>query len=269
VEIFNKLKKEAKTFTKKIRNLAQKIAYIDVMVSFALCAREYDFKKPTFCPEDKIQIQGGYHPALLNNNVKITPNDTNLKANSVMIITGANMIGKSTYLKQNAIICTLAQMGSFVPAKKAEFKILNSIFYRQATLDDISNNTSSFMLEMNDLKYILDNAKDNTLVLLDEPAKSTNSSESAAIIMAFLEYFLLNNSAKTILATHNFEVTKLEKQIPNKVSNFVFGCVENNQIKDRLLHQGSINQSNALSIAALAQLPDAIIKRAHEYIEKM
>ena len=195
---------------------------------------------------------------------EIIKNDTNLKKGCLIVLTGANMSGKSTYLKHNAIICLLAQIGSFVPAQSADLAIIDKLFVRQDTSDDISNKNSSFMVEMNDLKFIIDNISDSSLVLLDEPAKSTSAKEGGAIARAFLEYILENHQTKIMVATHNFELTKLENEFKNRAFNYLIG--DNNSSFNRKIKRGVISSSFAIDTAILADLPDEIINKAKKYV---
>ncbi|MBQ8847324.1 MAG: DNA mismatch repair protein MutS [Candidatus Gastranaerophilales bacterium] len=265
--LFCELRKMALGFVDSIRNLAKDIALVDVLVSLARCAYENKFSRPKFNKEI-IEIKDGYHPSLIKLNNEIIKNDTELKNCSTIILTGANMSGKSTYLKYNAIICLLSQIGSFVPAKSADLTITDRIFVRQAVSDDIINNNSSFMVEMNDLKFILDHATDNSLVMLDEPAKSTNAKEGGAIARAYCEYLLQNNKPKMIISTHNLELTKLEKQYSGSVYNYVIGLNSSAQAYsfDRKIKRGIVDTSLAINTAILAEMPNQIIDKAKEYI---
>ncbi len=265
-EIYNKLKKYADSFTQNMRSLSSEIARIDVLVSFARCAKNNNLKKPEF-QNDGIEIQNGFHPSLIKLNNQVIKNDTSLKNNSMIILTGANMSGKSTYLKYNAIIPILGQIGSFVPADKTILTITDKIFLRQGSTDDIINNNSSFMVEMNDLKFIIDNVTNKSLILLDEPAKSTSTNEGGAIVKAFCEYILNNFKTKTIIVTHNLDITKLEEQYPDRIFNYATGSNENNKINDRKIRRGTAQTSSAINTAILADLPDEIIKKAKEYLE--
>ena len=183
----------------------------------------------------------------------------------MIILTGANMSGKSTYLKHNAIICLLAQIGSFIPAKSANLTIIDKLFLRQGASDDIINNNSTFMVEMNDIKFILDNITNSSLILLDEPAKSTNAKEGGAIARAFCEYLLERYETKAIIATHNLEITKIEKLYPQKAFNYVVGFNEFSTTHDRKIKRGVIDSSLAINTAMLADLPKEMIQKAKMY----
>jgi DNA mismatch repair protein MutS len=179
------------------------------------------------------------------------------------------MSGKSTYLKHNAIICLLSQIGAYIPADKANLTTLDKIFVRQGSVDDIINNNSSFMVEMDDFKYIIDNSTNNSLVILDEPAKSTNSIEGGAIARAFCEYLAKNNKPKMLVATHNMELTKSEATYPNNFINLMVGDNNNDKITkiNRRIQKGIAKTSQAINTAMLANLPSEIIETAQEYIK--
>lgn len=264
-ELYSNIRSNAVQFVDVIRLLAQEIAQIDVFVSWARCALENNLIKPTFNSMG-IYIKDGFHPSLIKLNNQIVKNDTSINNGEMFIITGANMSGKSTYLKYNAIIALLAQIGSFVPAKVADMTIIDKIFIRQGATDDIVNNNSSFMVEMNDLKFILDNVTDSSFILLDEPAKSTNAKEGGAIARAFCEYLLKYHKAKVMVATHNFELTKMEATYP-RVQNYVIGNEDISEatVNDRKIKRGIINSSLAINTAILAKIPNEIINSAKNY----
>ena len=264
-DIYKQVRVLACDFVQTIRFLANDIALIDVLAAYAKSAVINHLVKPEISGSDVI-VKDGYHPSLIKLNNEIVKNDTDLKQGHMFVLTGANMAGKSTYLKQNAIICILAQIGSFVPAGSAKLPIVDKIFFRQNSTDDIINNNSSFMVEMNDLKYILDNATNSSLILLDEPAKSTNAKESGAIARAYCKYLLDKYSIKIIVATHNFELTKLEKDYPQRVTNYVIGSENLDNGLNRKIKKGVIDIDYALDTAILADLPQEILSYAKDLI---
>ena len=268
-ELYCEIRKLASKFTDTIRNLAKDIARIDVLVSYSRCAKINNLTKPKF-NSTSIQIKDGFHPSLIKLKNDIVVNDTALDDGAMIVLTGANMSGKSTYLKYNAIICLLSQIGSYIPASNANLPIVDKIFIRQGSTDDIINNNSSFMVEMTDLKFIIDNATNSSFILLDEPAKSTNAKEGGAIARAFCEYLLSYFEAKIIIATHNTELTKLEENYPNRVHNYVIGNANEapSSINDRKVKRGVISTSLAINTAILANLPREIIENAKQYIAK-
>ncbi len=268
-DLYCDIRKQAAKFVEIIRKLANDIARIDVLASYSRAAIINGLTRPDF-NSDGIFIKNGFHPSLIKLKNEVVKNDTNLSNGSMIILTGANMSGKSTYLKYNAIICLLSQIGSFIPADSANLTITDKIFIRQGSTDDIINNNSSFMVEMNDLKFILDNITNSSIVMLDEPAKSTNAQEGGAIARAFCEYLLSKHSAKVILATHNCELTKLEEQFPSRALNYVIGNADLSQItiNDRKIKRGIMSSSMAINTAILANLPAEIISHARNYLNQ-
>ncbi len=267
-ELYCNIRTLAAKFVEIIRSLAQDIARIDVLVSYSRCALINKLTKPKFNTKG-VYIHDGFHPSLIKLKNEVIRNDTCLDNGSMIILTGANMSGKSTYLKHNAIICLLSQIGSFVPAGCADLTIIDKIFIRQGSTDDIINNNSSFMVEMNDLKFILDNATNSSFILLDEPAKSTSAKEGGAIARAFCEYLLNHFDSKIILATHNIELTKLERNYSSRVTNYVIGNANEARIEigDRKIKRGVMSSSLAINTAMLANLPGEIIENARSYIK--
>ncbi len=266
-ELYSRLKEEVIEFVQIIRDLAKEIARFDVILSFAKCAIKNNFVCPKFNTENNLEIKNGYHPCLIQLDKELVKNDTSIKSGQMIILTGANMCGKSTYIKHNAIICFLAQIGSFVPAGYASCSITDKIFMCQDTNDDISNNNSSFMVEMDDFKFILDNATSSSIVLLDEPAKSTTPEEGSAIAKAYLEYLLKYNSPKIFVVTHNLDITKLESRYPDKIFNYMMGTNFTEQmIIDRKIRRGVSKRSFAINTARLANLPTEIIRNAKIYM---
>ncbi len=266
-QLYCDIRSEAFEFVDKIRNIAKEIARFDVIVSLAKCAIKNKLTRAKFV-KNNISIKGGYHPGLIEFAAQIVKNDTELSDDSMIILTGANMSGKSTYLKHNAIICLLAQIGSYVPADFAQVAILDRIFVRQGSTDDIVNNSSSFMVEMMDLKFVLNNMTKDSLILLDEPAKSTNATEGGAIAMAFCEYLLKYYKTKIMIATHNLELTKLENKYPNRVFNYVIGAFDDAKTvgTDRKVSRGIVSSSLAINTAILAGLPIELINSARKNV---
>lgn len=265
IALYDEIKDDVSLFTQTIRALAQEIAIIDVLNSFAKCALDNNLTLPKFNKEG-FNIKNGYHPSLLDIGSEIIKNDTKLQNGELIVLTGANMSGKSTYLKHNAIISLLSQIGSYVPAQSANLTVTDKIIVRQGSNDDILNNNSSFMVEMDDLKTVLDSSTNKSLVILDEPAKSTNSKEGGAIARAFCEYLIKHNKPKTIIATHNFDLTKLEAQYPDRVFNYMT-IEEKDGTISKKIKKGVAKTSQAINTARLANLPDEIIEKALDYLE--
>ncbi len=266
-ELFCELRKKATLFVDTIRELAKEVAVIDVLVTFAHCAIENNFTKPIF-NQKGIYVKDGYHPSLVKLGNEVVKNDTVLDDTCTIVLTGANMSGKSTYLKHNAIICLFSQIGAYVPATYAQVALIDKIFFRQGITDDIVNNNSSFMVEMNDLKFVIENSTNKSLILLDEPAKSTNEKEGGAIARAFVEYLVDEIKAKTIVVTHNSELTKIENNYKPRVLNYMMESFSNADGISylRKMKKGVVQSSYAIDTAVLADLPCAIIDRAKKIL---
>ena len=266
-ELFNNLRTYAKNILESVRKLANEIATVDVFVALAVCARENNLTCPVFV-KNGLKSENAFHPCLLKLNNYLTKNDIEFENEKMIILTGANMSGKSTYMKTNAIISILGQMGSFVPAQNAQISLVDKIFVRQGSTDDIVNNNSSFMVEMNDLRFIIDNATSSSLILLDEPAKSTNQKEGGAIVRAFCEYIVKYSKAKTMIITHNFDIANLEDKYPNRILSYKVGSREAGAYNDKKIRRGIASTSCAIDTAILAELPYEIINLANNYLNE-
>ena len=225
---------------------------------------------------DKIIIKNGRHPVIeaIDKKVHFIPNDTILdnQENQISIITGPNMAGKSTYMRQTALIVLMAQIGSFVPATDASIGIVDKIFTRVGASDDLSSGQSTFMVEMNEVAYILDNATSKSLVILDEIGRGTSTYDGLGIAWSVVEYIadVKKCGAKTMFATHYHELTQLEDKIPN-VKNY---CVAVKKRGDsisflRKIIRGGADQSYGVDVAALAGVKKPIVKRAKEIVEAL
>lgn len=253
-DILNKLREYSKELTSSIRDFARCCAYLDALHSLCLCALDNNFCAPIVNTLDKTLIKDGFHPLLES----AVTNDTQLNLNDVFvnILTGANMSGKSTYLKQNAIICILAQMGSFVPAKYAEIAMCDKIFFHSLIPDSLLNGDSTFMAEMKNIAAILRNLTSKSLILLDEPVKGTNSNDAQALLRAIVEYIINSSAAKTIIATHFVSISILEKSYCAARAL----CIGENEL--RKIKHGVMKNSKAYETALAAGLPEIIIQNA-------
>lgn len=257
----------------RIQKMANIIATIDVLVSFAQVAMKNNYKKPTITNDNsgKIDISLGRHPVveLLTEDTFI-PNDTILDKdkNRLAIITGPNMAGKSTYMRQVALIVLMAQIGSFVPCDNATISIVDRIFTRVGASDDLATGQSTFMVEMTEVANILNNATDKSLLILDEIGRGTSTFDGLSIAWAVLEHIAEKIGARTLFATHYHELTEIEGKIEG-VNNY---CVE---IKDngddivflRKIIRGGAKGSYGIHVAKLAGIPNRVIARANEILE--
>ena len=259
---------------KRIQKSAKMIAVIDVILSLSVVAKKNRYVKPTITTDGSIIIKEGRHPVV----EKITGidnfihNDTLLdnEDNRMLIITGANMAGKSTYIRQVALISIMAQMGSFVPATSASISIVDRVFTRVGASDDLANGQSTFMVEMSEVSNILKYATKNSLVILDEVGRGTSTFDGLSIAHAVIEYLLDKSKigAKTLFATHYHELTELESK-KSGVKNYSIRLESNGDeiIFLRKIERGGIDKSYGIEVAKLAGLPDEVIKRSIQILE--
>ena len=255
----------------KIRETASVIGLVDVLCSLAVVAEKNGYVMPNVNDSDKIIIKDGRHPVVeaINKSNVFIPNDTTLDnaSNQISIITGPNMAGKSTYMRQVAVIVLMAQMGSFVPASSAEIGIVDKIFTRVGASDDLSSGDSTFMIEMKEVAYILNNATQKSLIILDEIGRGTSTFDGLSIAWAVVEHIadIKKCGAKTLFATHYHELTELEDTIDN-VKNY---CIAVKKRGDditflRKIIPGGADESYGVEVAALAGVKKSVIKRAKE-----
>ncbi len=224
-EIFLQLVAKVLTSTKEIQEAAEVIANIDCLISFASISEEYDFVQPELLENGNLEIIAGWHPVVASmlSRGDFVPNDTELNVadKQLVILTGPNMGGKSVYIRQTAIIVMLAQMGCFVPAKKAVIGLVDKLFVRSGAADSITGGLSTFMVEMIETAYILNNATSRSLIVMDEIGRGTSTYDGISIAWAVAE-FLVNNvnvRPKTLFATHYHELQKLAEKYPNQIFN--------------------------------------------------
>ncbi|WP_290902634.1 DNA mismatch repair protein MutS [Ferroglobus sp.] len=265
-EIFERIRGEVVRHAEKVKDSAERIAELDVLCSLAEVATLYNYTRPKVNEGFDIIIRDGRHPAV-EITTKFVPNDVNLTENSrILIITGPNMAGKSTYLRQVALITILAQIGSFVPASYAVIGIVDKIFTRIGLVDDITRGRSTFMVEMLEIGRILNNATKRSLILLDEVGKSTGTKEGLSLAWAIVEY-LHELGAKVLFATHYHELSKLENELSG-VKNYHFRLKEENgRVEfDRKIRRGFSKESYGIKIAEMANLPRRVVERAYEIL---
>ncbi len=270
--IFQDIRTKIKSQTLRIQNLSKIIAKLDVLNSFAQVANENNYVKPRLNNKGLIKIIEGRHPVVektLADNMFV-PNDTLLDndKNMVQIITGPNMAGKSTYIRQVAIITLMAQIGSFVPAKEADISIVDRIFTRIGASDNLSQGESTFMVEMNEVANIIKNATRNSLIILDEVGRGTSTYDGLSIAWAIVEHIASNIKAKTLFATHYHELTELSNKLKG-VKNLTVLVEEKNDeiIFLRKIVEGSTDKSYGIEVAKLAGIDKKIIDRAYEILK--
>jgi len=269
---YEQLIKELQQSLEPLQNLARSLAQLDVLCSFSERAEQLDLCCPEFREESGIHIIAGRHPVVENvQSDPFTPNDTLLSPERrMLVITGPNMGGKSTYMRQTALIVLMAHAGSWVPAKSAELGPVDRIFTRIGAGDDLSRGRSTFMVEMTETANILHNATADSLVLMDEIGRGTSTYDGLALAWACADYLARKVNAYTLFATHYFELTQLAELLEN-VSNVHLQAVEHG---DRIvfLHavrEGPANQSYGLQVAALAGIPAQVLKNARKHLQKL
>lgn len=274
-ELFVTIRERVKTNITRLQKLASQIARLDVLASLADIADNQHFVRPTFVTnDDTVRIEKGRHPvveALLPNGDFVANNVYLDKQTTIQLITGPNMAGKSTYMRELALIVILAQMGSFVPADKAELPIFDQIFTRIGASDDLATGQSTFMVEMAEANYALQEATHHSLILFDELGRGTATYDGMALAQAIIEYLDQHVHAKTLFSTHYHELTVLAHQYPN-IENVHVGAAEDENGELHFLHQiqaGPADKSYGIHVAALAGLPDGLIQNAEHILSRL
>lgn len=258
----------------KFQNLSKIISAIDVLVSLSEVSRRNNYKRPLLNKEGLIDIKKGRHPIVEENyrDELFVPNDTylDLDKNLIHIITGPNMAGKSTYMRQVALITIMAHIGSFVPCEYANICVLDRIFTRIGASDNLAMGQSTFMVEMKEVANIIDNASKNSLLILDEVGRGTSTYDGLSIAYAILEYIATNLKAKTLFATHYHELCSLEEKYPS-ISNLSIAVKKEEEdiIFLRKIINGPSNHSYGIDVAKLAGIDDFIIKRAWDILNSL
>ncbi len=275
-EIFTQLRTKVSEQAPRVQKTAQAIAQLDVLCSFAHTAVHNHYCRPEVDLSGEIRITQGRHPVVeqMLKNTLFVPNDTVLGADGcrAAIITGPNMAGKSTYMRQVALIVLMAQMGSFVPASSARIGIVDKLFTRIGASDDLSSGQSTFMVEMNEVADILKNATPRSLLILDEIGRGTSTFDGMAIAKAVLEYAVdaKKLGAKTLFATHYHELTSMDQEIP-EIRNFNIAVKkrQGEMIFLRKIVPGAADDSYGVEVAKLAGLPDKLIARARAVLKEL
>ncbi|MDD7306324.1 MAG: DNA mismatch repair protein MutS [Peptoniphilaceae bacterium] len=273
-ELFQDIRNKILEHTEELQLLAQMIACLDAYNSLSKVAKANNYCRPKITTDNKIIIKDGRHPVIENNlnENEFIANDTDIGEdnNLIQIITGPNMAGKSTYMRQMAIIIILAQIGSFVPAKSASISICDKVFTRIGASDNISKGESTFMLEMNEVSNILKNSTKDSFIILDEVGRGTGSDDGLSIAMSLVEYLSKNKKVKTVFATHFHELTVLENQLDN-VTNLKIDILEENNelIFLRKIRPGKSDRSYGIEVAKLSGLPNQLIENAKIFMEKI
>jgi len=259
----------------QLQRIAAAIAELDVLATFAERAATLNFSAPQFSDDAQIAIKQGRHPVveaqIRDQSGQFTPNDTQLSdSRRMLLITGPNMGGKSTYMRQVAIIALLAHVGCFVPAQEAVLGEIDQIFTRIGASDDLASGRSTFMVEMTEAANILHNATEKSLVLVDEIGRGTSTFDGLALAYAIARHLLENNRSYTLFATHYFELTRLAEEFA-QLANVHLAAVEH-QHSIVFLHsvnEGAASQSYGLQVAALAGVPNGVIRNAKKQLVRL
>ena len=268
---FCKLRDYLESQIVRVQKTAAQIALIDVLASLSYVSMRNNYVRPHINSNGVIEIHGGRHPVVetMTMDDSFIPNDTYLDetANRIMIITGPNMAGKSTYMRQTALICLMAQLGSFVPADSADISVSDRIFTRVGASDDLAQGQSTFMVEMSEVANILRNATKDSLIIMDEIGRGTSTFDGLSIAWSVVEYIADKDfvGAKTLFATHYHELTELEGKL-SSVNNY---CIAIKQEGDHLVFlrkiiRGGADRSYGIEVAKLAGIPNEVIERARD-----
>ncbi len=268
-QLFTEIRDKIKEYIPRLQEIAKVISEIDVLQSFTTVSEENHYVRPTITDEREICIIDDRHPVVEKViDGEFVPNDIVMKKDTnILLITGPNMAGKSTYMRQMAITVILAQIGCFVPAKSAKMPIFDAIFTRIGASDDLVSGESTFMVEMMEANYAISNATENSLILFDELGRGTATFDGMALAQAIIEYISEHIHAKTFFSTHYHELTDLENNLKDLKNIHVSAHEEDGNIT--FLHkikEGSVDKSYGIHVAKLADLPNSLIVRANQIL---
>jgi DNA mismatch repair protein MutS len=273
-ELFTKVRDQVAAQVQRLQSLAGRVAELDVLHAFALIAQKYQYVRPKVHTGSQLKIKAGRHPVVeaVNHTGEFVANDAELDQENrqVLLVTGPNMAGKSTYMRQVALIVILSQIGSFVPAEEAEISIVDRVFTRIGAADDLTGGRSTFMVEMSETCHALKEATRRSLILLDEVGRGTSTYDGMALAHAIVEYIHDHVGAKTLFSTHYHELTKLEESL-SRLKNVHAQCIERNG-KVVFLHRivpGGADRSYGIQVAELAGLPKEVITRAKQLLAEL
>jgi len=269
-EIFNTLRTYIKTLTKQIQKVADAISYIDVMCSFAEVSTNNQYVRPTFNDNNEVNVINGRHPVMeaINRFDSYVPNDVNINDNKhFMLISGPNMGGKSTYMKQVALTSIMAQIGCFVAASEASLPIFDGIYTRIGASDDLISGQSTFMVEMNEVNYALSHASKDSLILFDEVGRGTATFDGMALAQSIIEYICEEIKCVTLFSTHYHELTSLSDTLKGLINLHASVIEENDKVTFLYkIREGATNKSYGINVARLAHLPEELLTRAKDIL---
>ncbi len=265
-KIFISIVTQLQRHTSEFQKLADTLAYLDVMASFAMVSSQYQFVRPTIHDEKSFDIEQSRHPVIekvMKKSVFVANDFQMDQGTNTILITGPNMGGKSTFMRQIALLMIMAQIGCFVPAKRATIMWVDAIYTRIGASDDLVGGQSTFMMEMTQTQYALANASDRSFLIFDEIGRGTATFDGMALAQAIIEYATTHLQAKTLFSTHYHELTQLEQTIPLLKNMHVAVHEENDQVTFLYkVRHGSMSRSFGIHVAQLASLPNALIQRA-------
>ncbi|WP_439959288.1 DNA mismatch repair protein MutS [Staphylococcus cohnii species complex 1637] len=270
-QLFVELREQIKTYTERLQKQAKVISELDCLQSFAEIAQKYNYARPAFSEDKTLKLTNSRHPVVerVMDHNDYVPNDCNLDQDTfIYLITGPNMSGKSTYMRQVAIISIMAQMGAYVPCETAVLPVFDQIFTRIGAADDLVSGKSTFMVEMLEAQKALANATENSLIIFDEIGRGTSTYDGLALAQAMIEFVAHTSHAKTLFSTHYHELTTLDQSLPSLKNVHVAA----NEYKGELifLHKvkdGAVDDSYGIQVAKLAHLPEAVISRAQVILD--
>ena len=269
-ELFNKIREYVKTLTKQIQEVADIVSYIDVMTSFAEVSTNNQFVRPTFNNENIIEVKNGRHPVMeaINKYDTYVPNDVSiLNDKHFILISGPNMGGKSTFMKQVALSSIMAQIGCFVAASSANLPIFDGIFTRIGASDDLISGQSTFMVEMNEVNYALQHATNKSLILFDEVGRGTATFDGMALAQAIIEHICEEIKCITLFSTHYHELTSLSESLKGLINLHAAVIEENDKVTFLYkMTPGATNKSYGINVARLAHLPETLLDRAKDIL---
>lgn len=272
-ELFLALRNETQTFIFRIQATAKALSQLDVLLSFAKVSQENHYIRPALSEKKIMKIKNGRHPVVEQTLQKgsYVANDLHLnEKRKMLLITGPNMSGKSTYMRQVALMAIMNQIGCFVPADEAELPVFDQIFTRIGAADDLISGQSTFMVEMMESKYAVENGTENSLILLDEIGRGTSTYDGMAIAQAIIEYIHHKIGAFTLFSTHYHELTELEEKLP-QLENIHVSAHEEDGVVTFLhkIEEGSADKSYGIHVAKLAQMPVSLIERAEQLLQQL
>lgn len=271
-QLFSELREHIKTYTERLQQQAKIISELDCLQSFAEIAQKYNYVRPTFSKDKTLQLQDSRHPVVerVMDHNDYVPNDCMLDQETfIYLITGPNMSGKSTYMRQVAIISIMAQMGAYVPCNSAVVPIFDQIFTRIGAADDLVSGKSTFMVEMLEAQKALANATEHSLIIFDEIGRGTSTYDGLALAQSMIEYVAHTSKAKTLFSTHYHELTTLDQTLPSLKNVHVAANEYNGELI--FLHKvkdGAVDDSYGIQVAKLAHLPEEVIDRAQIILEQ-